>query len=141
MTISSWLSWPISRSHARRGQRPNPASRPKKARFSLEPLEGRALLASYTAASVSALIADITAANTAGGANTITLTAATTAPYVLTAANNTTSRRHGTAGDRRQRQPDHRRQRRHHRAKHGRGNGGIPAVRRGYRGLADACRA
>ena len=39
-----------------------------------------ALLASYSAASVSALIADISAANTAGGTNTITLTAATTAP-------------------------------------------------------------
>ena len=48
-------------------------------------------LASFTAATVSALIADINAANTAGGANTITLTAATTAPYVLTAVNNTTA--------------------------------------------------
>jgi hypothetical protein len=48
-------------------------------------------LASYSAASVSALITDITAANTNGGANTITLTAATTAPYVLTAVNNTTN--------------------------------------------------
>ena len=56
----------------------------------MEPLEARALLASYTAAGVSDLIADITAANTNGGANTITLTAATTAPYVLTAVNNTT---------------------------------------------------
>ena len=46
--------------------------------------------ASYTAASVSALIADINAANTAGGANTITLTAPTTSPYVLTAVNNST---------------------------------------------------
>ena len=45
---------------------------------------------SYTAATVSALIADITAANAAGGANTITLTAPTTSPYVLTAVNNTT---------------------------------------------------
>ena len=90
MTISSWLSWPLSHSHARRGQRRNPASRSRKARFSLEPLEARALLASYTAAGVSDLIADITAANTNGGANTITLTAATTAPYDLTAVNNTT---------------------------------------------------
>ena len=81
----------FSHSQARRVKRHNPASRSKKARFSLEPLEARALLASYTAASVSELIADITAANTNGGANTITLTAATTAPYVLTAVNNTTN--------------------------------------------------
>ena len=90
MTISSWLSWPLSQSHAHRGQHLNPASRSKRARFSLEPLEARALLASYTAASVSDLIADITAANTNGGTNTITLTAATTAPYVLTTVDNTT---------------------------------------------------
>jgi len=41
-----------------------------------------------SAASVSALIADINAANKAGGANTITLTAPTTSPYALTAVNN-----------------------------------------------------
>ncbi len=90
MSLSPWLSWPLFRSHSRRGQRRNSPSRRKKARFSLEPLEARALLASYTAAGVSDLIADITAANTAGASNTITLTAATTAPYVLTAVNNTT---------------------------------------------------
>ena len=74
-----------------------PAAQPgiasQKDRLVLEPLEDRALLASYSAASVSALIADINAANTAGGANTITLTAATTAPYVLTAVNNSTDGR------------------------------------------------
>jgi hypothetical protein len=90
MSLSSWLSGTFSHSHTRRGQRLNPASRSKKARFSLEPLEARALLASYTAAGVSDLIADITAANANGGTNTITLTAATTAPYVLTTVNNTT---------------------------------------------------
>jgi len=89
MAISSWLSWPNSHSHARRGQRPHSAARRKKVRLVLEPLEARALLTSYTAASVSDLIADINASN-AGGTNTITLTAATTAPYVLTAVNNTT---------------------------------------------------
>jgi hypothetical protein len=83
---SSWLSWPLSHSHPRRGRRTDPAARSRKARFSLEPLEGRALLTSFTAAGVSDLIADINAANTAGGANTITLTAPTTSPYVLTAA-------------------------------------------------------
>ena len=44
----------------------------------LEPLETRRLLASFTAGSVADLIADINAANVAGGANTITLTAGTT---------------------------------------------------------------
>jgi hypothetical protein len=90
MSISSWLSWPLSRSQARRGQRRDSVSHSKKARLFLEHLEGRALLTNYSAASVSALIADINAANTAGGANTITLTAKTTSPYVLTSVNNST---------------------------------------------------
>ncbi len=85
MSLSSWLSLARSRSQPR-----NPASHPRKARLFLEHLEGRALLASYSAANVAALIADINAANTAGGANTITLTAKTTSPYVLTAVNNST---------------------------------------------------
>ena len=91
MSLSSWFPWPLSGSHARRGQRRNLASRRKKARLFLEHLEDRALLASYTALTVSDLIADINAANTAGGANTITLTAPTTSPYVLTAINNNTN--------------------------------------------------
>ncbi len=95
MSLSTLLSGTFSHSQARRGKRRNPASRSKKARFSLELLEARALLTSYTAAGVSDLIADITAANTNGGANTITLTAATTAPYVLTAVNNTTNGSNG----------------------------------------------
>ncbi len=89
MSLSSWISWPILalRSHARGAASAQPLrQRSKKARFSLEPLEARgAAIPSYTASSPAALIADITAANTSGGANTITLTAATTAPYVLTA--------------------------------------------------------
>jgi hypothetical protein len=44
---------------------------------------------------VSDLIADINAANQAGGSNTITLTAPTTSPYILTTVNNTTN---GTNG-------------------------------------------
>jgi hypothetical protein len=91
MLLSCWLSWPFSRNNAVGCPRRNLASRPRRARLELEPLEGRALLASYTAASVSALIADIQAANTAGGANTITLTAPTTSPYELTATNNTST--------------------------------------------------
>jgi len=90
MSISSWLPWTFSRSYALRGQPRNSASRRKKARLFLEHLEGRALLASYTAGSVSALIADINLSNTAGGSNTISLTAPTTSPYILTAVNNST---------------------------------------------------
>jgi hypothetical protein len=56
----------------------------------LDQFEDRTLLASYTAAGVSDLIADINAANKHGGLNTITLTAPTTSPYVLTAVDNTT---------------------------------------------------
>ena len=81
-------SWKSGLSRSRRPQ-PRPARRGT--RLVLEHLEDRALPSSYSAASVSALIADINAANTAGGANTITLTAPTTSPYVLTAVNNTTN--------------------------------------------------
>jgi hypothetical protein len=47
-------------------------------------------LSSYTALTASDLIAYINAANSAGGTNTITLTAPTTSPYVLTAVDNST---------------------------------------------------
>jgi hypothetical protein len=56
----------------------------------VEQLEDRLVPSNFAAATVSDLIADINAANLAGGANTITLTAPTTSPYVLTAVNNTT---------------------------------------------------
>ena len=84
MSVSSWFSSTLSRSQALRGQRRNSASRRKGARVFLEHLEDRALLASYTALTASALIADIGAANKAGGANTISLTAPTSSPYQLT---------------------------------------------------------
>jgi predicted outer membrane repeat protein len=84
LSLSNWLSWPRSPIRTRRGRRSNPESRPKKARLFLEWLDHRVLPANYVAASVSALITDMNSANTSGGANTITLTAATTAPYVLT---------------------------------------------------------
>jgi hypothetical protein len=54
----------------------------------LEQFEGRTLLSSYTAASVSDLINDINAANAGGGSNTITLEAKTN--FTLTAVDNTT---------------------------------------------------
>jgi hypothetical protein len=47
-------------------------------------------LSNFNAATVADLIADINAANSAGGMNTITLMAPTTSPYVLTAVDNTT---------------------------------------------------
>jgi hypothetical protein len=59
-------------------------------RLNLEPLEDRMLPSSYTAATVLDLIADINAANAAGGSNTITLTAPTASPYVLAAVDNST---------------------------------------------------
>ena len=54
----------------------------------IEPLEIRRLLASFTASSVAELIADINAANAAGGSNTITLAPGST--FELNAADNTT---------------------------------------------------
>jgi hypothetical protein len=59
------------------------------ARLTVEPLEDRWLPSSYTAASVSDLIADINAANLAGGSNTITL--ADGSKFTLTAVNNATN--------------------------------------------------
>jgi hypothetical protein len=62
-------------------------------RLGVEALEDRTLPSSYTAASVSDLIADINAVNTTGGSNTIALVAGTT--FALTAVNDTT---HGATG-------------------------------------------
>jgi hypothetical protein len=54
-------------------------------------MEDRLVPTNYSAANVSALIADISASNAAGGANTISLTAPTTSPYQFTSANNATN--------------------------------------------------
>ena len=59
-------------------------------RPAIEALEERALLTGYSAANVSDLIAAIVSSNTAGSANTITLTADTSSPYTLAAVDNTT---------------------------------------------------
>jgi len=83
--LASWKSG-LSRS-----PRPQPRPARRGPRLTVEHLEDRALPSSYTAASVSDLIADINAANKAGGTNTISLTAPTTSPYALTAVNNTNS--------------------------------------------------
>jgi len=79
--LASWKS-----GHSR-GRQPQPARRGT--RLTLEQLEDRALPSANTAGSVLDLVADINSAN-AGGTNTITLTALTTSPYVLTAVDNTT---------------------------------------------------
>jgi hypothetical protein len=57
-------------------------------RLALERLEDRTVPASFTAASVADLIADINAANAAGGSNTITLVAGTT--FTLTSVADST---------------------------------------------------
>jgi predicted outer membrane repeat protein len=71
------------------GRRPSArASTRPTVRLNLEPLEDRMLPSNYAAATVSDLIADINAANLAGGSNTITLAPKTT--FTLTTVNNTT---------------------------------------------------
>lgn len=76
--LASWKSEHSSSRH------PWPRPTERRTRLVLEQFEDRALPSSYTAASVSALIADINAANAAGGTNTITLTAPSSSPYQLT---------------------------------------------------------
>jgi hypothetical protein len=61
--------------------------RRRSTRLAVEQLEDRTVPSSFTAATVSDLIADINAANAAGGSNTITLAAGKT--FTLTAVNNT----------------------------------------------------
>jgi hypothetical protein len=72
-----------------------PPAHCRRPRLAIEWMEERALSSNYTAASVSELIADINAANNAGGSKTITLTAPTTSPYVLTAVDNSTDGANG----------------------------------------------
>jgi hypothetical protein len=60
----------------------------RRTRLAVEALEDRAVPVSFTAATVADLVADISAANAAGGANTITL--APGARFTLTAADNST---------------------------------------------------
>jgi hypothetical protein len=59
-------------------------------RLHLEQLEDRTLPSNFFAVTTADLIADINAANAAGGTNTITLTAPSASPYILTAVDNTT---------------------------------------------------
>src|SRR5579864_3994309 len=99
MRVFSWLrngrqADPGERRRPHKSVRPPVTLRPR-----LELLEDRAMPSSYTAASTSALIADINAANKAGGTNTITLTAPTTSPYVLTVVNNTSKGTNGVGAN------------------------------------------
>jgi hypothetical protein len=75
-------SWFPRHSHRQRNGRP-------RSPLILERLEDRTALSNFNAATVSDLIADINAANKGNGTNTITLTAPSTSPYVLTAVDNT----------------------------------------------------
>jgi hypothetical protein len=89
-----WLTSIIGfgRSASGRTRRPRAPAKPRHSlRLNLEQLEDRALPSSYSAGTASELITDINAANKAGGTNTITLTAPTSNPYDLTAADNTTN--------------------------------------------------
>src|SRR5215831_12482002 len=84
MSFFSWLASAIGNRRSAIGsdlRKPKPC---KRFRPQLEALEDRMLLSTYYAATASDLIADINAANKAGGANTIVLTAPTTSPYVAT---------------------------------------------------------
>src|SRR6516164_5182454 len=92
----SFFSWLASATGNRRsaigGASRNPKAggrKPPRFRPQLEALEDRMLPSTYSAATASDLIADISAANKAGGANTIVLTAPTTSHYVLTSVDNT----------------------------------------------------
>src|SRR5438874_1932883 len=93
MMFSSWLRnrnrpAPAVGRHARSSPSRSASCRPR-----LEGLEDRTLLTTYTASSISALIADINAANMAGGSNTIILAPGTT--FDLKSANNTTNGANG----------------------------------------------
>jgi hypothetical protein len=81
--LRSWLGLP-----AAAPRKTLPLRRPARRRPRLEALEDRTLPSTYTAGTVADLVADINAANTGGGSNTITLVAGTT--FTLTAVDNTT---------------------------------------------------
>jgi hypothetical protein len=88
MRWHQWFAKGLVEPRPRRASRPSAQGRGR-LRPRLEQFEDRTLLSSYSALTVSDLINDINAANKHGGTNTITLTAPTTSPYVLTAVDNT----------------------------------------------------
>ena len=89
MTVRTWVR-KLFASAASRPIKAPAGSGPARRRPTVEALEDRALLNAYTAGTVADLIHDINLANAAGGSNTITLSAAPSAPYTLTAVDNTT---------------------------------------------------
>jgi hypothetical protein len=90
MLFSSWLRT-LRSPWARTGRQTRPQTpRRRGPRLTVEQLEDRLVPSNFSAATVSDLIADINAANKAGGANTIVLTAPTNSPYILAAVDNTT---------------------------------------------------
>jgi hypothetical protein len=89
MWFNNWRRGWRARSSASSSHAPRPSPF-RHGRLRLEQLEVRMLPSNYFAASVSDLIADINAANKAGGSNTITLTSPATSPYVITIVDNTT---------------------------------------------------
>src|SRR6516164_1466913 len=88
MLLPLWLLWLTGGFAEKRAGSTQPSAALRRRRLTLEQLEDRTLPSSYTAASVSDLVADINDANSHGGANTITLAANTT--FVLTTVNNST---------------------------------------------------
>jgi hypothetical protein len=89
MIRTSWFPW--SSLLWRNGQPRHPSSSRAGRRYSpliLEQLEDRTALSNFNALTVAGLIADIKAADQAGGTNTITLTAPTSNPYLLIAVDN-----------------------------------------------------
>jgi hypothetical protein len=88
MLFSSWLRILRISSAPTCRQTQRQAPRRRGLRLTLEQLEDRLVPTNFTAATVPDLIADINAANQAGGSNTITLTAPKTSPYVLSSADN-----------------------------------------------------
>src|SRR6516164_1501503 len=89
MFTSSWAPWRLAR---QRKGRPRPSQSPalhrRGPRLTCEQLEDRTVPSNFTAATVSDLIADINAANQAGGSNTIALVAGNA--FTLTAVGNST---------------------------------------------------
>ena len=93
MSFRTWFAaLQVARTFDRLQREWRRSPRRRRASYSCAPaevLEVRSLLSSYTAASVSALVADINASNANGGTNTITLAAST--KFDLTARDNITN--------------------------------------------------
>jgi hypothetical protein len=94
MALFSWLRSQAS-NRSPKGRMRRRATMPR-CHLQVEVLECRTLLSTYYTASASDLIADINAANKAGGANTIVLTLPISSPYVLGTVDNTTDGPTGT---------------------------------------------